>query len=79
MVFPFLNTCTKYFYDLFIKQEIISKKCSLPRFDEAIDIYDSIIRQDETNSTARKRKVAVLRGQGKIPEAIRELTEYLKK
>ncbi|XP_047475731.1 ER membrane protein complex subunit 2-like [Penaeus chinensis] len=52
---------------------------ALERFDEAIDIYDSIIRQDETNSTARKRKVAVLRGQGKIPEAIRELTEYLKK
>ncbi|KAK3863968.1 hypothetical protein Pcinc_030304 [Petrolisthes cinctipes] len=51
---------------------------ALERFDEAMDIYDSIIRQDETNSTARKRKVAVLRGQGRITEAIKELTEYLK-
>ncbi|KAK8728976.1 hypothetical protein OTU49_008911 [Cherax quadricarinatus] len=51
---------------------------ALERFDEAMDVYDSIIRQDETNSTARKRKVAVLRGQGRIADAIKELTEYLK-
>ncbi|KAG7155964.1 ER membrane protein complex subunit 2-like [Homarus americanus] len=51
---------------------------ALERFDEAIDVYDSIIRLDETNSTARKRKVAVLRGQGRIADAIKELTEYLK-
>ncbi|XP_050704943.1 ER membrane protein complex subunit 2-like, partial [Eriocheir sinensis] len=48
------------------------------KFEEATDVYDSIIRQDETNSTARKRKVAVLRGQGRIIDAIKELTEYLK-
>ena len=48
------------------------------RFDEAMDVYDSIIRQDETNSTARKRKVAVLRGQGRMTDAIKELTDYLK-
>ncbi|XP_068223077.1 ER membrane protein complex subunit 2-B-like isoform X2 [Palaemon carinicauda] len=52
---------------------------ALERFDEAIDVYDSIIREDETNSSARKRKVAVLKGQGRIPDAIKELTEYLKK
>ncbi|XP_076065869.1 ER membrane protein complex subunit 2-like [Oratosquilla oratoria] len=49
------------------------------RYDEANEVYDSIIRQDETHSTARKRKVAVLRAQGRITEAIKELTEYLKK
>lgn len=51
---------------------------ALEKFDEAMDVYDSIIRQDETNSTARKRKVAVLRGQGRMTDAIKELTEYLK-
>ncbi|KAG0722793.1 ER membrane protein complex subunit 2-B [Chionoecetes opilio] len=31
---------------------------AMEKFEEAMDVYDSIIRQDETNSTARKRKVA---------------------
>ncbi|KAK7074712.1 ER membrane complex subunit 2 [Halocaridina rubra] len=52
---------------------------ALERFDEAMDVYDGIIRQDETNSSVRKRKVAVLKGQGRYADAIKELTEYLKK
>lgn len=40
-------------------------------------IYDAIIREDETNSTARKRKVAVLQSQGRTQDAIKELIEYL--
>ncbi|CAL4060103.1 unnamed protein product, partial [Meganyctiphanes norvegica] len=54
-------------------------RVGVTRYDEAMDVYDSIIRQDETNSTARKRKVAVLLAQGRVPDAIKELTEYLKK
>ena len=49
------------------------------RYDEALDLLDSIIKQDETNAASRKRRVAILRAKGKIPDAIKELTEYLKK
>lgn len=33
---------------------------------------------DETNQAPRKRKVAIWKSQGKIVEAIKELTDYLK-
>lgn len=49
------------------------------RYDEALDILESIIKQDETNAAPRKRRIAILRARGKIPDAIKELTEYLKK
>ncbi|KAB7498849.1 UNVERIFIED_CONTAM: hypothetical protein RMT77_007327 [Armadillidium vulgare] len=52
---------------------------TLERHEDALTIYDAIIREDETNSTARKRKVAVLKSQGRIQEAIKELIEYLSK
>ncbi|PNF28033.1 ER membrane protein complex subunit 2 [Cryptotermes secundus] len=52
---------------------------ALERYDEALDILDSIIKQDETNAAPRKRRIAILRARGKIPDAIKELTEYLKK
>lgn len=49
------------------------------RYDEAIEVLDSIIKKDETNAAPRKRRVALLKAKGKISEAIKELTEYLKK
>lgn len=47
-------------------------------FEGAIRVLDKIISADETNSAARKRKVAVLKAQGKTVEAIKELADYLK-
>lgn len=47
-------------------------------YDTALDILNNIIKVDETNSAARKRKIAVLKAQGKSVEAIKELTDYLK-
>lgn len=47
-------------------------------FNVALDTLESIIKADQTNSAARKRKVAILKAQGKPTEAIKELTEYLK-
>ncbi|XP_030758342.1 ER membrane protein complex subunit 2-like [Sitophilus oryzae] len=47
-------------------------------FDNALDILNAIIKVDESNSAARKRKVAVFKAQGRIVDAIKELTEYLK-
>lgn len=49
------------------------------RYDEALEVLDSIIKRDETNAAPRKRRVAILKARGQIPEAIKELTEYLKK
>jgi len=49
------------------------------RFDEAIKVYDEMIKNDESNAVLYKRKVAILIANKKIPEAIKELVEYLKK
>ncbi|XP_017762568.1 PREDICTED: ER membrane protein complex subunit 2-like isoform X2 [Eufriesea mexicana] len=48
-------------------------------YDYALQILDSIIKRDETNAAPRKRRIAILKAKGRIPEAIKELTEYLKK
>ncbi|KAG7210248.1 hypothetical protein KM043_011796 [Ampulex compressa] len=52
---------------------------ALEMYDEAMDLLDSIIKRDETNAAPRKRRVAILKARGRIPEAIKELTEYLKR
>lgn len=42
-------------------------------------MLDELIKNDETNAAPRKRRVAIFKARGRIPEAIKELTEYLKK
>uniref|UniRef100_A0A1B6CSS1 ER membrane protein complex subunit 2 n=1 Tax=Clastoptera arizonana TaxID=38151 RepID=A0A1B6CSS1_9HEMI len=49
------------------------------RFGEALELLQSIIKKDNTNAAPRKRRVAIFRACGRIPEAIKELSEYLKK
>ena len=49
------------------------------RYEDANDVYDAILRKDETNTVVRKRKIAILKSLGKTSEAIRELVDYLKK
>lgn len=51
---------------------------SQDRYDKAQQLYDHILSEDETNMFARKRQVAILKAQGKIPEAIAKLNDYLK-
>lgn len=48
-------------------------------YDEALRRYNEIIDEDETNTSARKRKIAILISQRKNVEAIKELCDYLKK
>jgi len=49
------------------------------RFDEALEIYNSILEKDDpTNVTVWKRKAAVLRGRGAWSEATTVLSDYLK-
>uniref|UniRef100_A0A0N5AJI9 ER membrane protein complex subunit 2 n=1 Tax=Syphacia muris TaxID=451379 RepID=A0A0N5AJI9_9BILA len=50
----------------------------LEDFDGASEIYDQLSSKDPTNMFYRKRKLAILKAQGKRAELIKELTEYLK-
>merc|ERR1712141_568339 len=50
----------------------------LEQYDKAIDILDSILEEDDSNSQARKRKIAILKAQGENVKAIAELVKYLK-
>lgn len=52
---------------------------ALELFDDALDLLNIIIKQDETNAAPRKRKIAILKAKGKTGEAIKELCEYTKK
>jgi DNA-binding SARP family transcriptional activator len=52
---------------------------ALNRYDEAMKGLDNMIQRDPTNSSAYKRKIAILKGQGKNLEAIKELADYLNK
>lgn len=52
---------------------------ALERYDDALDVLESIIKKDETNAAARKRKVAILKAKGQVGDAIRELCDYLRK
>ncbi|XP_076245638.1 ER membrane protein complex subunit 2-A isoform X2 [Calliopsis andreniformis] len=48
-------------------------------YDEALELLDLIISRDETNAAPRKRRIAILKARGRTSEAIKELTEYLRK
>lgn len=48
-------------------------------YDEAIRNYNEMIEDDEANTGARKRKIAILISQKRNSEAIKELCDYLKK
>uniref|UniRef100_A0A8C7NK67 ER membrane protein complex subunit 2 n=1 Tax=Oncorhynchus mykiss TaxID=8022 RepID=A0A8C7NK67_ONCMY len=50
---------------------------ALEKYEDASKQYDSILQDDPTNTAARKRKISILKAQGKSAEAIRELNEYL--
>ncbi|KAL1465453.1 hypothetical protein WDU94_005026 [Cyamophila willieti] len=75
-----IHTLIKEFPNsLRVRSLIVMKLEAQERYDEALDHLDTIIKLDESNTTARKRKICILKAKNKIPEAIKELTEYLKK
>lgn len=51
---------------------------ALGLFDDALDLLNAIIAQDETNAAPRKRKIAIFRAKGRNVDAIKELCEYTK-
>lgn len=58
---------------------IMANQERLAQYEEAIKLYDELIDEDETNTGARKRKIAILISQGKNVDAIKELCDYLKR
>lgn len=48
-------------------------------YEEAIRQYNDMIEIDDTNTCARKRKIAILVSQKRNTEAIRELCDYLRR
>ena len=49
----------------------------LEKYDLALDILDQILEEDNSNSQARKRKIAIHRAQGENIKAIEDLNKYL--
>jgi len=47
-------------------------------WDAALEILDSILEEDEANSSARKRKIAIWKAQGETDRAVQELVKYLR-
>ena len=47
-------------------------------FGKAIDLYESVLKDHPTNAELMKRKISVLKAQGKMTEAIAQLNELLK-
>ncbi|XP_065324760.1 ER membrane protein complex subunit 2-like [Gordionus sp. m RMFG-2023] len=48
------------------------------KYPEAEQLYDTLLSKDQTNSLIHKRKIALLKAQHRILEAIQALNEYLK-
>ena len=47
------------------------------KWDDALEVLDAIIEEDVSNSSARKRKIAIWKAQGETDRAVRELVKYL--
>ncbi|OBZ88638.1 ER membrane protein complex subunit 2 [Choanephora cucurbitarum] len=47
------------------------------KLDEAQEIYDTILKEDDTNMLASKRQIALLRARNKENELVEALTKYL--
>ncbi|XP_070533693.1 ER membrane protein complex subunit 2-like [Ptychodera flava] len=52
---------------------------ALEKWEEALEIYNDILEEDEANAVVRKRKVAIYKARKNIPGAIKELCEHVKK
>lgn len=46
-------------------------------FEEAIKIYNALLEENPANVSVMKRKICILKGQGKIKDAIRELNIFI--
>merc|ERR1712037_198643 len=61
-----------------IKRLIAMKMEMMEKWDDAVEVLDAIIEEDEANSSARKRKIAIFKAQGDRARTVAELNKYLK-
>jgi tetratricopeptide (TPR) repeat protein len=47
------------------------------RFEEALKLYDELLQNDPINASIIKRKIAMLKSQHRLPEAITQLVAYV--
>ena len=47
-------------------------------FEKANEFYDTALKENPTNAVLKKRKICVLKAQGRKREAITELNDLLK-
>lgn len=73
-----LATMFDHFSSLRMKRLLAMKEEMLEHYDVALEILDKILEEDDANSQARKRKIAILKAQGENQKAISELVKYLK-
>jgi len=60
-------------------RRLLAMQCEMAeRWDEAHELLDSIIEEDEANSSARKRKIAIFKAQGDRGRTVAELNKYLR-
>ncbi|KAL1416449.1 hypothetical protein MTO96_000729 [Rhipicephalus appendiculatus] len=68
------NVCVSHFSD-----SRVTKQDSLEVYDEAFAQYEALLAQDEANAAVHKRRVAVLLSQQMVGEAVKELSDYLRR
>lgn len=61
-----------------VKKLFAMKLEALDRYEKALQIYDEILEDDETNALVRKRRISCIKSQNKVKEYINELNDYLK-
>lgn len=61
-----------------IRRLLAMKMEMAEKWDEAVELLDSIIEEDEANSSARKRKIAIFKAQGDRSRTVQELNKYLR-
>ncbi len=72
-----LGELTIQFKDSARVKRLVGMSCEAQRqFRAARDVYDGLLATNAANALAAKRKVSILKAQGKIKEAIAELNEY---
>jgi hypothetical protein len=59
-----------------VKRLVGMQSESKRQYGAASQVYEELLLQNTANSLAMKRKVAILKGQGKIKAAIQELCSY---
>jgi len=69
---------TQYPQSIRVKKLYAMKLEAIDKYDKALQIYDEILEDDETNALVRKRKISCLKSQNRVKEYISELNDHLK-